>query len=107
MDPSSTFLGSGLLAELRSTDCLSDREARVWIARKVGRPFDAEAMYRLDWPENEDPKKWQECADLRIHVMSDAELDELEREYRRQHKLPPRRPWEPRMFRGSMGRSER
>ncbi len=107
MDPTSTFLGSGLLAELKSTDGLSEREGRDWISRKVGRPFDAEAMYKLDWPENEDPKTWRECMDLRVHVMSDAELDELETEYRRHHKLPPRRPWEPRMFRSSMGRIER
>lgn len=107
MDPSSTFVGAGLLAELKATDGLSEREGRDWIARKVGRPYDAEAMYKLDWPESEDQKTWREYTDLRVHVMSDPELDELETEYRKHHKQPPRRPWEPRMFRSSMGRSER
>jgi len=107
MEPFSTFLGSGLLAELRSNDGMSEREARDWIAKKAGSFYDAEAMYRLCWPGHEDPKLWAEYADLRVHVMSDAELIDLEREYRKQHKLPPRRPWEAHMFRSSMGRSER
>lgn len=107
MDPCSTFLGSGLLAELKTTDGLSEREGKDWISRRAGRPFDAGAMYKLDWPESEDQKTWGEYTDLRVHVMSDAELAELETEYRKQHKLPPRRPWEPRMFLSSMGRSER
>jgi hypothetical protein len=107
MERSSTFLGSGLLAELRSSDGLSAKEGRDWISKKAARPFDADAMYMLTWPENEDPKTWREYTNLRIHVMSDSELDTLELQYRKRHALPPRRPWEARMFQSSRGRSER
>lgn len=107
MDQSSTFLGTGLLAELRASDGLSEREGREFISRKAGRPYDGEAMYMLSWPEHEDPKTWREYADLRIHVMSDSELVTLEMELRKRKKLPPRRPWERHMFYSAMGRLER
>ncbi len=107
MEQSSTFLGSGLLAELRSSDGVTEREGKEWIARKTGRPYDAGAMYKLSWPEHEDSKTWSGYADLRVHIMSDAELTEMEQAYRKHHKLPPRRPWEAHMFKSSMGRSDR
>ena len=106
MEQSSTFLGARLLAELRSSDGLTEVEGMEWIARKSGRRYDAGAMYRLAWPEHEDPKTWSEYAGLRVRVMTDFELDGLEREYRKQNKLPPRRPWEARMFESSRGRSD-
>ena len=107
MEKSSTFLGSGLLAELRSTDGMTGREAKDWITKKAGREYDAGAMYELRWPDHEDPKTWSGYADLRVHVVSDADLTMMEGAYRRSHKLPPRRPWEAHMFKSAMGRSER
>jgi len=107
MDQSSTFIGAGLLAELRSSDGLSEREGKEWISRKSGRPYDADAMYALFWSDQEDMKTWGEYLDLRVKVMSDFDLDGLEREYRKSHHLPPRRPWEARMYGTSRGRSDR
>ena len=107
MDQSSAFLGSDLLENLRISDRLSEQEGMDWIARRTGRPYDAWAMYLLAWSDHEDPKTWGEFADLRIHVMSDRELDALESVYRSQHHLPQRRPWEARMFEQSRGRRER
>jgi hypothetical protein len=107
MEQSSTLLGAGLLAQLKADDGLGEREGQDWISCKAGRPYDAGAMYELRWPGEEDPKTWSECADLRVRVMSDAELDRLEVEQRRRRGLPPRRPWEARMFQSSRGRVER
>jgi hypothetical protein len=107
MDPSSTFIGSGLLAELRATDHMNERQGREWITKKTGRPYDPGAMYRLSWPEESDPKTWAECPHVQLHVMSDMELVSLELEVRRRDRLPPRRPWEPHMFESAMGRAER
>ena len=107
MDCSFTLLGSGLLAELRSSDAMSQVEARAWIARKAGRAYDPGAMYQLLWPDHEDSKTWGGYADLRVHVLSDAELNDMEWAYRKHNKLPPRRPWEPPMFESARGRSER
>ncbi len=107
VDRFSTFLGSGLLAELSSSDGMTQSEAEAWITKKAGREFDPGAMYKLLWTDQEDPKTWGGYTDLRIHIMSDRELNELERDHRRHNKMPPRRPWEPHMFQSAMGRSER
>ncbi len=105
VDAFSIFLGSSLVAELRSSDGMSESEAQAWITKKTGSRFDTGAMYKLLWPDHEDPKTWGGYADLRIHIMSDRELDEMERDHRKHNKLPPRRPWEPHMFKSAMGRS--
>jgi hypothetical protein len=107
MDPSSTFNGTGLLAELHTTDGMSPSKGKEWISKKTGRAFDSGAMYRLSWPEESDPRTWSECPHVQLHVMSDLELVSLEIEVRRQKRLPPRRPWEAHMFASAMGRSER
>jgi len=104
MERSSTFLGTELLGDLTGSDGMKASQAQDWIGRKAGRPYDPDAMYRLRWPEEEDPKTWEECPELRVNVMSDVELLELEQEYRRLHHLPPRKPWEPPMYGDAMGR---
>lgn len=107
MEKFSTFPGSGLLAELRVSDGMTESEAKDWITKKTGRAYDPGAMYKLRWPDHEDSKTWSGYADLRLHIMSDAELTEMEQAYRKHNKLPPRRPWEPHMFKSAMGRSDR
>ena len=78
--------------------------ARAWVSRKTGHGFDPGAMYELRWQDEEDSPTWSGYVDLQVHIMSDLELVNLEREYRRQHHLPQRRPWELPMFHSAMGR---
>ena len=80
--------------------------ALSWVIRKSGRGFDPEAMYELRWQDEEDSPTWSGYVDLQVHIMTDLELMNLEREVRRQHRLPHRRPWEAPMFRAAMGRSD-
>jgi hypothetical protein len=105
MQCSAAFTGSDLIDELRSADKMAAPSARAWVARKTGHEFSPEAMYELRWPAEEDSPTWSGYLDLHVHIMSDHELIELERDYRQQHRLPQRRPWEPPMFLAAMGRS--
>ena len=107
MDCSETWLGSTFLAELCAGDGMNAHEAASWIGRKTARPYDAGAMYRLIWSDQEDAKTWSTFADLRVSVMSDLEIDRYETEYRKLNGLAPRRPWETRLFDSSRGRSAR
>jgi len=106
MDCTIEFVGSLLLDELRSIDKMTVAGARAWIARKSGNAFDPEAMYRLRWQFEEDSPTWSGYDDLQVHIMTDHELADMEREYRRQHRLPQRRPWESPMYLAAMGRSD-
>jgi hypothetical protein len=101
---STSFIGSALLDELRSNDKLTEATARAWVVRKTGHRFDPEAMYELRWQTDEDSPTWSGYVDMHVHIMTDLELMNMEREYRRQHRLPQRRPWEPPMFQAAMGR---
>lgn len=105
MECSAAFLGTALVAELRSSDKLAEDAARAWIARKSGHRFDPEAMYRMRWPASQDSATWSGFRGLSVRIMSDVELLQLEREQRRQRGLPPRLPWEAPLFRRSMGRA--
>jgi hypothetical protein len=44
----STFLGSGLLEELRSTDGMAERDAKDWIMKRSGRIYDPAAHRGLE-----------------------------------------------------------
>lgn len=105
MDCSTSFLGSALADELRSSDKLTADEARSWIARKSGHRFDPEAMYKLCWSASQDSATWSGFRGLSVHIMSDLELLQLETEQRRVRGLPHRRPWEAPLFRRAMGRA--
>lgn len=105
MQCSAAFVGSALVFELQASDKLSVAAARTWIAKKSGHRFDPEAMYELRWPSAEDSATWSGFADMSVHIMSDVELVQLERERRRQQGLPQRKPWEPPLFGTSMGRA--
>src|SRR5262245_27041499 len=105
MQCSAAFVGSALLVELQTSDKLSAAAARAWIAKKSGHLFDPEAMYQLRWPSSEDSATWGGFLDMSVHIMSDQELVQLERERRRLQGLPQRRPWEPPLFGTSMGRA--
>lgn len=103
---STSYIGSALIDELRSSDRMTLANARAWVIRKTGRGFDPEAMYELRWQTEEDSPTWSGYVDLQVHIMTDLELVNMEREYRRQHRLPQRRPWEAPMFQAAMGRSD-
>lgn len=105
MQYSAVFLGAELLQELQTSDKMTAVAARSWVMQKTGRGFDAEAMYQLGWESEEDCPNWSGYLDLHVHILSDAELDKLERERRRQKGLPQRRPWEAPMFESARGRS--
>ena len=105
MQCSASFIGSALIEELLSSDKMTVAAARAWLVRKTGHGFDPEAMYELRWQTEEDSPTWSGYVDMHVHIMTDVELMEMEREYRRQHRLPQRRPWESPMFQASMGRS--
>lgn len=106
MQRSTTFLGTALIDELGSSDKMTTADARTWIVRKTGHAFDPEAMYELRWQDEEDSPTWSGYVDMHVHVMTDMELLNKERDYRREHRLPQRRPWEPPMFDSAMGRSD-
>lgn len=106
MQCSASFMGSVLMGELESVDKMTTADARSWLARKTGHQFDPEAMYELRWPTEEDSPTWSGYVDMHVHIMTDAELMQMEREFRRQNRMPQRRPWEAPMFRAAMGRSD-
>ncbi len=106
MQYSTTFIGAALLDELRSNDKLTDVAAKSWIVRKTGHGFDPEAMYELRWQSEEDSPTWSGYEDMHVHIMVDLELINMERDYRRQHRMPQRMPWESPMFEAAMGRSD-
>ena len=106
MQASTVFMGSALLGELRSIDKMTEARARAWVMGKTGRGFDPEAMYELRWQSEEDSPTWSGYVDMNVHIMTDVELIDLEREYRRMHRLPQRRPWEAPMYQLAMGRSD-
>jgi hypothetical protein len=106
MQCTSVFIGSALIHELRASDKMTMDGARAWIVRKTGHGFDPEAMYQIRWQNEEDSPTWSGYADIQVHIMTDPELLQLERDYRSQHRLPQRRPWESPMYRAAMGRSD-
>ena len=106
MECSTSFLGSALSTELQSSDKMTAAAAKTWVVRKTGQGFDPEAMYELRWQTEEDSPTWSGYADLRVHIMTDMELMDMESGYRRQHRLPQRRPWESPMFEAAMGRAD-
>jgi len=103
MQCSIVFTGSALAAELKSSDKMEAAAARAWISRKSGLAFASEAMYELRWHDHEDSPTWAGYVGLEVHVLNDRELLELEREHRKRHGLPDRRPWEAPMFQAAMG----
>lgn len=106
MQCSTTFSGTALIDQLHSIDKMAVEAARAWVTRKTRHEFDPDAMYELRWQTEEDSPTWSGYADLHIHIMTDFELLDMERDYRRQHHLPQRRPWESPMFLAAMGRSD-
>ena len=98
--------GFALVDELKCSDKMTEEAAKSWIEQKTGRAFDTEAMYELRWPPHEDSPTWSGYINMHVHIMNDAELMQMEREYRKHNKLPPRRPGEPSMFKAAMGRAE-
>jgi hypothetical protein len=106
MQCSTTFIGSALIDELRSSDKMTVAAARAWVVRKTEHGFDPEAMYELRWQSEEDSPSWSGYVDMHVHIMTDLELMNMERDYRRQHRLPQRRPLESPMFSAAMGRSD-
>jgi hypothetical protein len=106
MQCTTSFVGSALMDELCSVDKMSLIAARAWVARMSRHEFDPEAMYQLRWQTEEDSPTWSGYVDMQVHIMTDLELLDLERDYRRQHRLPQRRPWESPMYSAAMGRSD-
>jgi hypothetical protein len=106
MQLSIVFSGSALTDELRSSDRMEAKAARAWISRKSGRDYASEAMYELRWHDDEDSPTWDGYVGLEVRVMNDRDLLDLEREHRKRHGMPERKPWEAPMYKVAMGFSD-
>lgn len=93
------------MSDLRSRDGMTEDQAKSWIESKTKRAFDPQAMYKLRWPMHADSNGWTDRPDLKIHIMTDAELNSLEREVIKNNKRPQREPWEPPMYESARGRA--
>jgi hypothetical protein len=103
---SAVFTGSALVSELQTSDKMTVAAARAWIIQKTGSGFAPDALYQLRWSSEEDSPTWSGYVEMHVHVMSDSELLELDREHRRQQRLPPRKPWETPLSGPNKGRAE-
>jgi hypothetical protein len=97
MDRLATYhSGASLVTDLQQFDKLSKSDAQAWIERKTNLPFNPVAQYKLRWRDsNNTSNSWIDKIDLLVHMMSDFEIEEMDRACREFNKQPPRRVWEP------------
>ena len=107
MDNTTSMRGSGFIDELRVRGGMTDQAAKTWIKMKTGYTFDPDAMYKVRWPAHERSERWAEMKELRVHIMSDVELEAADREHRKQNKIAPRRPREPSAYEFAKGAQQR
>ena len=99
-----THTGDGLVQKLGVDDDMSKREAHAWIERVTGFEFDPAAMYKLSWAPHARRQGYTLIEGLRVWIMADLELHQMEIESRKYNKQPPGDPWEEPMFKNAMGR---
>ncbi len=91
------FTGAILVNDLKCRK-MTEEEAVAWIGARTNQPFHPNAMYKVHWPQDNQPHGWFEHPQMRMHVMSDYELDLLEKEVRKSGKVGHGKPWEPSMY---------
>lgn len=107
MDNTTSFRGSGFIDELMVRDGMTSPAAKTWIKKKTGYTFDPDAIYKVRWPPHESSERWAEMKELRVHIMSDVELEAADREYRKHNMIAPRRPREPSAYEFAKGAQQR
>ena len=101
-------VGPDLVANLRSDDEMTEAQAIEWIEVHTGYRYDPVAMYKLRWDESPqvNQRTIARLPGLRVGIMSDFELVNLDRESRRDSKKPPHKPGEPWEYQAFMGRAQ-